>query len=168
MADAEPPKILLYAGDCLVSRNPADMFCTLLGSCVSTCIFDPVAGVGGMNHFLLPFNREDEPSARYGDDALLILLQKLYLNGAVRHRLLAKVYGGGRMMTCGLDIGQMNIAFASKFLRDSQIEIVDSAVGGTAARWIDFHPSTGRSSVRQPRNQDTRASRRAGLATASA
>ena len=30
------------------------MLVTVLGSCVAACIRDPIAGVGGMNHFMLP------------------------------------------------------------------------------------------------------------------
>ena len=27
---------------------------TVLGSCVATCLWDPVLRIGGMNHFMLP------------------------------------------------------------------------------------------------------------------
>ena len=37
-----------------LSDRDDEMLVTTLGSCVSACIHDPVARIGGMNHFLLP------------------------------------------------------------------------------------------------------------------
>jgi chemotaxis protein CheD len=135
-------------GDCLVSEDKIDLFYTVLGSCISACIYDPVAGIGGMNHYLLPHNKGNGQNARYGDEALPKLLEQLYLGGAVQHRLRAKLYGGARTLTCDADIGQMNIALAHQFLRENNIPIADTDIGGRAARCIKFHPATGRSLIR--------------------
>jgi hypothetical protein len=40
-------------GQALASADKSVEFSTVLGSCVATCLFDPDARVGGMNHFLL-------------------------------------------------------------------------------------------------------------------
>lgn len=141
--------IQVCGGDCLVSEDNTDLFYTVLGSCVAACIYDPVAGVGGMNHYLLPYNKTDETqNARYGDEALPRLLEQLYLGGAAWHRLRAKLYGGARTLACDADIGEMNIALAQKFLNDNNIPLADTDLGGRAARWIKFHPATGRSFIR--------------------
>lgn len=149
--------IQVCSGDCLVSEDRADLFYTVLGSCIAACIYDPVAGVGGMNHYLLPHNRKHEAeSARYGDEALPRLLEKLYRRGALHHRLRAKLYGGARTLACDADIGEMNIALAHRFLRGHDIPIADTDLGGRAARWIKFHPATGRSFIRSTSSQALR------------
>ena len=139
----------ICGGDCLVSDDCADMFYTVLGSCIAACIYDPVAGVGGMNHYLLPHNKkQDAQNMRYGDEALPRLLEKLYRKGAAPHRLKAKLYGGGSMLAGDADIGEMNIALAHQFLQHNGIPLVDTDLGGRAARCIKFHPATGRSFIR--------------------
>jgi chemotaxis protein CheD len=46
--------IFVMQGDYAASNQEGEILQTLLGSCVATCIHDPVARVGGLNHFLLP------------------------------------------------------------------------------------------------------------------
>jgi chemotaxis protein CheD len=151
----------ICGGDCLVSDDKTDLFYTVLGSCIAACIYDPLAGIGGMNHYLLPFDRRQERTARYGDEALPRLLEALYRNGAAPHRLKAKLYGGASTLACDADIGEMNIALAHQFLRHNNIPIVDSDLGGRAARWVKFHPVTGRSLIRVTQNDAVRPLKRA-------
>jgi chemotaxis protein CheD len=141
-------KIQICGGDCRVSESERDIFATVLGSCITACIYDPVAGLGGMNHYVLPHNNGEMPNTRYGDDAMPRLLKLLHMRGAVRERLVAKVYGGARILSADADIGRMNIDFIERFLREAGIPIVDGDVGGRLARWVDFHPRTGRALVR--------------------
>ena len=54
LVEPEEKKIHLVQGEYKVSDDPRVVFSTILGSCVGACIRDPVRGVGGMNHFLLP------------------------------------------------------------------------------------------------------------------
>ena len=139
----------ICGGDCLVSKDRTDLFCTVLGSCIAACIYDPIAGVGGMNHYLLPYDKKQTGhNARYGNEALPRLLEQLYRSGAAPHRLRAKLYGGARMLACDADIGEMNIAFARQFMNDNNIPLADTDLGGQAARWIKFYPATGRSFIR--------------------
>lgn len=149
MDGADTRRIQICGGDCVVSEDRLDMFYTVLGSCLAACIFDPVAGIGGMNHYLLPRNKKHEAeNARYGDEALPRLLQQLYRRGAAPHRLRAKLYGGARTLACDADIGEMNIALARQFMLENNIEITDTDVGGRTARWIKFFPTTGRTLIR--------------------
>src|SRR5215831_5445959 len=75
---------------------------TVLGSCVAACIRDPVAGVGGMNHFLLPETTSDPSpanrSARYGTYAMEVLINRLLRHGARKQTMEAKVFGGGSVL----------------------------------------------------------------------
>jgi len=151
----------ICGGDCLVSEDKTDLFYTVLGSCIAACIYDPVAGIGGMNHYLLPYNKKQEQSARYGDEALPRLLEALCREGAAPHRLKAKLYGGASTLACDADIGAMNIALAHQFLQHNNIPIADADLGGRAARWIKFHPVTGRSFIRVTSNDTLRSLGRA-------
>lgn len=44
----------IIQGEIAISSDPDVVLATLLGSCISVCMYDPLARVGGMNHFLLP------------------------------------------------------------------------------------------------------------------
>ena len=140
--------IQVGGGDCLVSRNELDLYCTVLGSCIAACLYDPVAGIGGMNHYILPYSRDEGHSARYGDEALPMLLEQVCRAGGTRSRLHAKLYGGARTLVRDTDIGQMNIALAQRFFDANRIVITDTDLGGRSARWIKFHPASGRSIIR--------------------
>ena len=106
--------IHIHQGECRISEDPRVVLTTMLGSCIAACLRDPIAGVGGMNHFLLPDAEETDRSAslRYGANAMELLVNGLLSIGAKRERLEAKLFGGGHM-TDGLgDIGEKNAKFA--------------------------------------------------------
>jgi len=134
-------------GQYAVSNEPSAMLCTLLGSCVSACIRDPVSGVGGMNHFLLPTGASGSTSTSYGVNAMELLINELLKMGARRDRLEAKLFGGGCMIGRLNDIGGQNAAFAQRFLTDERIAHIGGSLGGRNARRIEFFPVSGR--VRQ-------------------
>lgn len=142
----------LLGGQCLVSRDPDGLFSTVLGSCVCACIYDPAKGVGGMNHFVLPHGGEDAPSAqqyRYGDIAMASLVAGLCRHGAQRERLVAKLFGGRLRDDSGNDAGALNAEFAKTFLRSNGIKLIEARLGGHVARWVTFHPASGRTTVRE-------------------
>lgn len=131
-------------GDYAVSDRADTILTTILGSCVSTCICDPVAGVGGMNHFLLPGNgTEDRQSIRYGLHAMELLINGLLKMGASKHRLQAKLFGGASMSDGFGRIGEENGIFALEFLSNEGIPCVAKSLGGTSARRVRYTPTTG-------------------------
>lgn len=132
-------------GEFRISNDPHEVLSTLLGSCVATCLFDPIAGIGGMNHFLLPGRaNENEKEFRYGLYAMELLINALLKAGAQKQRLEAKLFGGA-MMHDGLgQIGESNGAFALDYLRSEEIRCVSSSLGGVQARKIRFTPATGK------------------------
>jgi chemotaxis protein CheD len=142
-------RVHLIQGECRVSADPAVVLATTLGSCVAACIRDPVAGVGGMNHFLLPQSDDAEGlvSLRYGAFAMELLVNGLLGAGAKRGRLQAKLFGGGRLSDGLSDIGDKNSRFARDFLEREGIAFAGGSLGGAQARRIQFWPVTGR--VRQ-------------------
>jgi chemotaxis protein CheD len=146
MTAAAPSKHHIIQGEYLVSDDPQAAISTILGSCVSACMHDPEAGLGGMNHFLLPGEAGRE-GLQYGAYAMELLINGLLKRGARRDRLRAKLFGGGRLLNGLTDIGRQNAAFAERFLRDEAIPCIGSSLGGDHARRIVFWPASGR--VRQ-------------------
>lgn len=131
-------------GEYLVSDQPETILTTILGSCVSTCLWDPVAGIGGMNHFLLPDGGSGQGQQfRYGLYAMELLINGLLKKGAQKSRLEAKVFGGAAMSGGLGNIGAANGAFAVGFLAEEGIPCVAQSLGGRQARRIRFSPTTG-------------------------
>jgi chemotaxis protein CheD len=141
-------RINIVQGEYHVSGQENLAITTLLGSCVAACINDPVARVGGMNHFLLPGEDSSSPmAARHGVHLMELLINGLLKLGAARGRLEAKLFGGARTMNGLGDYGGANARFAQEFLRREGIAISGGSLGGETGRRIQFWPTTGR--VRQ-------------------
>ena len=139
------PRINIVQGEFHVSADRALSITTLLGSCVAACIHDPVAEVGGMNHFLLPGDEANAPLlARHGVHLMELLINGLLKKGAARHRLEAKLFGGARTMQGLGDIGATNARFAQDFLKREGIAIRGGSLGGETGRRIQFWPASGR------------------------
>lgn len=122
---------------------------TILGSCVASCLYDPVSGVGGMNHFLVPDGASaGVQAASFGINAMELLINAVIKQGGDRMRLRAKVFGGARMIAGLTDIGAKNGEFVLEFLRRESIVCVGASLGGVQARRIEFWPETGRARQR--------------------
>lgn len=141
-------RINLVRGEQHMSDGPEVVLTTILGSCVAACVRDPVLGLGGMNHFLLPGGPRggagDPDARRYGVHAMELLVNALLRGGAQRNRLEAKLFGGARMMKGLTDIGELNAAFAEQFLRDEGIAMVGGSLRGQLGRRVQFWPCSGR------------------------
>jgi chemotaxis protein CheD len=135
-------------GEHRISDDPDVMLTTVLGSCVAACMRDPVSGIGGMNHFLLPDSDASGTGRRYGAYAMELLINELLRAGARRDRLEAKLFGGGRMFDGLSDVGRANAAFAEKFLADEGIPVVGGSLGGFSARRVQYWPVSGRAQQR--------------------
>lgn len=135
----------ILQGEHRISSNPDDVLSTVLGSCIAACLWDPEAGVGGMNHFLLPDGPgEDATSLRYGLHAMELLINGLLRAGAERHALRAKLFGGAHLLPHLPDIGGRNYRFACNFLQREGISLIGGSVGGSRGRRIRFWPTQGR------------------------
>jgi chemotaxis protein CheD len=120
---------------------------TVLGSCVSACLRDPVAKVGGMNHFMLPDRDAEGPlsaSARYGAYAMEVLINQLFALGARRERLEAKVFGAARVLPGMSDIGERNAAFAIDYLKRESIRVLAEDLGHDEPGKIYYFAQSGR------------------------
>jgi chemotaxis protein CheD len=150
---SNPQKVHVIQGEHAVSADPDTLLTTVLGSCVAACLHDPVAGVGGMNHFLLAETSDGarfrDEEMRYGAFAMEVLINDLMKLGARRDRLEAKLFGGAKLFDSLNDVGAANAAFARRFLEDEGIPIVASSLGGRRARRVEFWPGAGRARQRE-------------------
>jgi len=140
----------IILGEVKATRGPS-MIKTLLGSCVSACIYDPETGVGGMNHFSLPGVSDDGTCARYGAYAMELLVTEIMKKGGNRNRLRAKVFGGAKVLNIEseqLNVGAKNAAFVIQFLADEGIPIESQCLGGTRGLLVRFRPHTGQAQVK--------------------
>ncbi len=117
---------------------------TTLGSCVAACLHDAQAGVGGMNHFMLPDGAQDA-GGRFGAFAMELLVNEMIKRGARRERLRAKVFGGGQVMRslAGTQIGERNAAFVRQYLSQEGIALVASDLLGVWPRRVCLYPASG-------------------------
>lgn len=168
--DFDTHAVKILPGEYFATNN-ATAISTLLGSCVSVCLYDRDLGVGGMNHFMLPemllqsnSTRCADPctsqcanpcSARYGACAMKHLLKRLEILGARRTNLEAKLFGAGRVMAGVTDIGAKNAAFALGYLDERDIPVVASDLGDCCPRKLVFFPTSGRVFVKRLRKQLT-------------
>jgi chemotaxis protein methyltransferase CheR len=154
--EAALPEYSVILGDVKTARGPA-IIKTLLGSCVSACIFDPEAKVGGMNHFSLPGVSDEGASTRYGAYAMELLITAIMKQGGKRERLQAKVFGGAKVLNFQsehLDVGTRNAEFVQQFLAAENIPIVGQSLGGTRGLLVRFRADTGQALVKPLANRD--------------
>jgi chemotaxis protein CheD len=125
---------------------------TVLGSCVAACIWDRHAGIGGMNHFMLPGGeggRDADPvglAGRYGVFAMEQLINELIKRGGRKANFEAKVFGGGQVLRnmTSINIGERNAQFVEQFLRTEGIRIGARDLLDVHPRRVAFFPATGR------------------------
>lgn len=143
-------RIAIVQGEHVATAEPGVMFTTLLGSCVAACLHDPVARIGGMNHFLLgepaAHQRLSAPErARYGVHAMELLINAMMALGAQRANLQAHLYGGANMVARLSAIGTANAEFARRFMTAEGIFVAHADLGGDRARKVEFLAYEGRS-----------------------
>lgn len=129
-----------------VTKEP-NMVSTILGSCVSVCLWDFNYGIGGINHFMLPlWNGKELASPKYGNIATMILFERMLDIGCRRENLVAKIFGGGDILNITsnqFNIGERNIEIARENLKELNIKIVGTSVGGPHGRKIVFDTRKG-------------------------
>lgn len=155
--ECEAMKIL--PGEYYAQRG-SGMMVTVLGSCVAVCLLDPLTGIGGMNHFLLPGETDGKPSVnsasgRYGLYAMELLINHLLKLGASKERLQAKVFGGGNVLKgFGVgSVGERNVEFVLNYLATENIRVHARDVLGTFPRKVYFFPDSDQVLVRKISDQ---------------
>ncbi len=144
-------QVYLHPGQLVVAAEPTAIS-TVLGSCVSVCLYDPVAQVGGMNHFLLPHHVDRERSSRFGTVAVPALVAAVLRAGASRGTLVAKVFGGANVIAGvrpGSRLGDENASLAFRLLEEAGIRVLDKDIGGGRGRKLVFLADEGTAWVRR-------------------
>lgn len=144
-------RIIINPGEFYVSSNSV-IISTLLGSCVSACLYDPIQNIIGMNHFLLSNKRyaRNMPfpiteAGRYGIHAMELLINGMFKLGAKRQNLRAKAFGGASLLqlTGTSDnffcVGEVNARFIREFLKNEGIPLVSEDLEGDTGRIIRFY-----------------------------
>lgn len=157
------PTAKILPGECYVSRT-GEMIVTVLGSCISACIRDKKIGVGGMNHFMLPMQKDGNgmlrsgnisPELCYGNWAMEYLINEILKQGGRKERLEVKLFGGGRVLgsMSNIDVGARNIDFAVEFLKSEGLSIDTEDLGDDHPRKILYFPDTGAVKLKRLRSQ---------------
>jgi len=141
--------VKIFPGEFYVTARADEVLVTVLGSCVAACIRDPLTGIGGINHFMLPHNSsgmwgDDLRSTRFGNFAMEKLLNELGKAGCARERMEIKVFGGGNVTDAGKSIGSDNAEFVLRYLEAEGLRCAAQDLGGTRPRRIHYYPSSGR------------------------
>ena len=156
---ASIPVAVIRPGKVFAANRPVRIQ-TLLGSCVSVCLCDRMAGAGGMNHFMLPGRSlQEDPTlpARYGIQAMELLINALHRLGADRRRLQAMAFGGADVLTVAHtapSVAEANVAFVHEFLETERIPLVESLLGGTRAMRVAMQSTTGEVMVEFVRKEE--------------
>jgi chemotaxis protein CheD len=160
--DTQRWTVKILPGEYYVTRND-EAITTVLGSCISACIRDPMLRIGGMNHFMLPEDNSVRDqrapvglATRYGSNAMESLINDVLKLGALRERLEIKVFGGGRVLAHMADIGARNIDFVRNYLSTEGLHTNAQDVGGEEPRKVVYYPTEGRVRVRKLRPIENR------------
>ncbi|MEI7638485.1 MAG: chemotaxis protein CheD [Syntrophus sp. (in: bacteria)] len=145
-------RVTIDPGEYYVSHEDV-LITTLLGSCVSACLYDPYNKIAGMNHFLLSSRRYSREmpvcttdAGRYGIQSMELLINEMWNRGAQRGNLKAKAFGGGSILKPAdaftnsiFNVGEVNVRFIREFLQNENIPMVSSDLGGVVGRVINFY-----------------------------
>ena len=124
---------------------------TVLGSCISACIWDGKARTGGMNHFMLPDGDSMDGSGRYGSYAMELLINEMLKLGARRETMQAKIFGGAQVMAgfTTMNVGERNTQFVLDYLALERIPVVSQDVLDIHPRKVCFFPVSGKALVKR-------------------
>jgi chemotaxis protein CheD len=143
----ENGRFFLYPSALIVCVEPASIT-TILGSCISVCLYDEVHKIGGMNHYMLPYwNGEGLSSPKYGNIAIKKLIEEMLSHGSNQTDLIAKVFGGANISKYEQNIyavDERNISVATSLLKEFNIPVISSCLGGNKGRRIKYYTDTGK------------------------
>jgi len=142
-------KTLYLHPSSIIVEKEISLITTVLGSCVSVCLYDTKNNIGGINHYMLPlWNGKELPSPKYGNIAIKKLIEKMELYGCDRSNIIAKIFGGSNIfynnnIKTENNIGERNVEIAIYLLNEFSIPIKVINTGGNIGRKIVFNTFTG-------------------------
>lgn len=144
-------KLIVGISDMKVSNNPEDTLITYsLGSCIGVVVWDPVAKVGGLLHYMLPDASLDRQKAQqnpcmFADSGIPYLFKETYKYGAAKSRLVVKAVGGAQIMDPSgvFNIGKRNYMIMRKIFWKNKVMITKEDIGGTVNRTVSLDIDSG-------------------------
>lgn len=142
--------VKVLPGEYFVSKENM-VIVTVLGSCISACLWDSRMRIGGMNHFMLPDGDSMDVSGRYGSYAMELLINEMLKMGARRETMQAKIFGGAQVMQSftTMNVGERNTDFVINYLQTERIPVVSEDVLDIYPRKVVFFPVTGKAMVKR-------------------
>lgn len=142
--------VKVLPGEYFVS-NEDIVIMTVLGSCISACLWDGRVRTGGMNHFMLPDGDSADGFGRYGSYAMELLINEMLKKGARRETMQAKIFGGAQVMAgfTTMNVGERNTKFVLDYLATERIPVVSLDVLDIHPRKVCFFPVTGKALVKR-------------------
>ena len=144
-------KHIVGIADMKMASQPGDVVVTHgLGSCLGITLYDPVAGVGGLLHVMMPTSSANPDRAKanpfmFVDTGLPAFLDLLQTSGAVKSRCRLKVAGGATLNgNDHFEIGKRNYIILKKILWKCGVLIDAEDVGGALARTLYLQIGSGR------------------------
>lgn len=138
--------------DLKTCKAPDGVITLGLGSCVGIALRDPVTGVGGLAHIMLPdstaIHNGSSNIPKFADTGIEQLVKEIVALGGVQSRLVAKLAGGATMFQFAsksdmMQIGQRNVEASKKKLTELKIPILAEDTGANYGRTVTFFPETG-------------------------
>ena len=138
--------------DLKTCKAPDGVITLGLGSCVGIALRDPVTGIGGLAHVMLPdstaIHNGSSNIPKFADTGITQLVKEMVALGAVQSRLVAKLAGGATMFQFAtksdmMQIGQRNVEASKKKLAELKIPILAEDTGANYGRTVTFFPETG-------------------------
>jgi chemotaxis protein CheD len=144
-------KQIVGVADMKVSNKPDDFIVTYsLGSCIGLVLYDPIARVGGMLHYMLPESSIDKEKAgarpyMFADSGIPRLFKATYKLGAVKQRMKIYVAGGAEILDQKgfFNIGKRNYMALKKMFFKNHVIINKQNVGGNVNRTVRLEIETG-------------------------
>jgi len=148
--------LIVGISDIKVSNSLDDVIITYaLGSCIGISVYDPVATVGGLLHYMLPDSTLDEKKAKenpamFADTGIPTLFKACYRLGAEKRRMIVKAAGGASILddTNFFRIGQKNIMAMRKIFWKNNVMITGEDTGANHNRTVRLEMATGKTLVR--------------------
>ena len=148
--------LIVGISDIKISNSPDDVIVTYaLGSCIGISVYDPVAKVGGLLHYMLPDSTLDEKKAKdnpamFADTGIPTLFKACYRLGAEKKRMIVKAAGRASIIddTNFFRIGQKNIMAMRKIFWKNNVMIASEDTGANHNRTVRLEMATGKTLVR--------------------
>ena len=130
--------------DLNIAKAPDSLTTLGLGSCIGLTLYDPIAKVGGLVHYMLPDStklKNNSNIAKFGDTGIRELYNKMIANGASPSRMVAKIAGGAKMFeVSGLsnvgNVGERNAEEAKIMLKELKIRLIAEDTGLNYGRTV--------------------------------